>query len=157
MRQAHRGNYVDVETGELYWISGIKRNGQDRHSCGNGKIWIEKRIVAEYLGLVDFDVLPPTKYELIEIAPTDLSKFASIENEKAGFTFDFYRLKEKEIFQLSDEELHFMIDASAEREKNSMYNKGRRFIKKYRMELEAEFEIRTRKIHQASVNNSQLR
>ena len=29
-----RGNYVDVETGEEYWISRPKKNGQDRHWAG---------------------------------------------------------------------------------------------------------------------------
>jgi hypothetical protein len=25
------GNYVDMETGESFWVSGVKKNGEDRH------------------------------------------------------------------------------------------------------------------------------
>lgn len=35
------GVCVDVETQEIYWVSGIKKNGQDRHWAGNGKIQID--------------------------------------------------------------------------------------------------------------------
>ena len=31
------GNYYDVETKEYYWISGVKKNGTDRHWAGHGK------------------------------------------------------------------------------------------------------------------------
>ncbi len=34
------GNYYDIETGEEYWISGVKINGQDRHWAGGGKIFV---------------------------------------------------------------------------------------------------------------------
>ena len=30
------GNHYDLETGEEYWISGVRRNGQDRHWAGEG-------------------------------------------------------------------------------------------------------------------------
>ncbi len=39
------GNHLDVETGEEYWISGIKKNGKDRHWAGSGKITIEAAVV----------------------------------------------------------------------------------------------------------------
>jgi hypothetical protein len=40
-RGASGGNYVDMETGESFWVSGVKKNGQDRHSAGSGKVLIE--------------------------------------------------------------------------------------------------------------------
>ena len=43
------GNYIDVETGEEYWISGIKKNGSDRHWAGHGKIVIDRKVISEYL------------------------------------------------------------------------------------------------------------
>ncbi|OHX65400.1 hypothetical protein [Flammeovirga pacifica] len=49
-----KGHYGDIETGDSYWISGIKKNGKDRHVFGKGKIQIDKLIVNEYLQLVDF-------------------------------------------------------------------------------------------------------
>ena len=28
-------NYFDIESGEEYWVSGVKRNGEDRHWAGS--------------------------------------------------------------------------------------------------------------------------
>lgn len=74
-------NYFDFETGETYWISGIKKNGQNRHCAGAGKLRLDKTIVQEYLSLVDFDTLDPQNYELVDIKPTDKAKFTEMENE----------------------------------------------------------------------------
>ena len=41
-------NYHDVETGEGYWISGPKRNGEDRHPCGGGPVVIDEDVREEY-------------------------------------------------------------------------------------------------------------
>ncbi len=38
-------NYYDLENREGYWISGIKKNGQDRRWAGSGKILIDREIV----------------------------------------------------------------------------------------------------------------
>jgi hypothetical protein len=75
-------NYYDLENKEGYWISGIKKNGQDRHWAGGGKIMIDKSIKDEYLKLVDFDTLDPNNFELVDIKPTDKKKFMDLENEK---------------------------------------------------------------------------
>lgn len=42
------GNYMDVATGEEYWISGVKLNGQDRHWAGRGPVEIDDDIKDEY-------------------------------------------------------------------------------------------------------------
>jgi len=41
-------NYFDVETGDEYWISGPKKNGQDRHWAGGGDVHIDADIADEY-------------------------------------------------------------------------------------------------------------
>ena len=46
------GNHYDIETGEQYWISNVKGNGEDRHRAGNGKVEIESTAVSEYLQTV---------------------------------------------------------------------------------------------------------
>ena len=46
--QGIAGNYFDTETGDEYWISGPKKNGQDRHSAGGGLVAIDDDIVEEY-------------------------------------------------------------------------------------------------------------
>ena len=75
-------NYYDLETKEEYWISGIKKNGQDRHKNGSGRIQIDRNIIDEYLELVDFDRLDDKKYDLVDVKPTDKKRFAELENEK---------------------------------------------------------------------------
>jgi hypothetical protein len=74
------GNHFDVETGEEYWVSGVKKNGQDRHWCGGGKIMIDKNSIDEYLKLVDFNNLDEKYFTIIEFAETDKSRFNEIEN-----------------------------------------------------------------------------
>lgn len=40
------GNYFDVTTGDEYWISGPKKNGQDRHWAG--AVEIDPDVAEEY-------------------------------------------------------------------------------------------------------------
>jgi hypothetical protein len=42
------GNYFNVETGDEYWISGCKKNGQDRHWAGSGAVEIDEDVREEY-------------------------------------------------------------------------------------------------------------
>lgn len=46
--QGNAGNYHDVETGEEYWISGPRKNGQDRHWAGSGSVEIDPDVAEEY-------------------------------------------------------------------------------------------------------------
>ena len=52
LRRIHRGgvqgNYRDAETGEEYWVSGVKRDGQDRHWAGAGQVPIDQDAEDEY-------------------------------------------------------------------------------------------------------------
>jgi hypothetical protein len=42
------GNYVNPETEIEYWISGPKKNGQDRHWVGGGPVYVEPDVQDEY-------------------------------------------------------------------------------------------------------------
>ena len=53
------GNFFDVETGEEYWISGIKKDQQDRRNARAGIIEIDIEVVAEYLRETGREDLPP--------------------------------------------------------------------------------------------------
>lgn len=79
------GNHFDIETGEEYWVSGVKKNGQDRHQLGGGKIMIDRKSVPEYLKLVDFTVLDENTFTVIDFAKTDKQRFNEIENEEIFF------------------------------------------------------------------------
>ena len=61
------GNYIDIETEEEYWISGVKKDGTDRHWDGSGKIIMDTKVVDEYLELVGKTELDTSKFILEEI------------------------------------------------------------------------------------------
>ncbi|MBR1700451.1 MAG: mannose-1-phosphate guanylyltransferase [Lachnospiraceae bacterium] len=61
------GNYIDVESGEEYWISCVKKNGEDRHWAGNGKITIDRKVVDAYLAIVQADKLDDARYIAADI------------------------------------------------------------------------------------------
>lgn len=42
------GNYIDSETDEIYWISGPKKDGQDRYHWAGEKTKIDDDIKEEY-------------------------------------------------------------------------------------------------------------
>lgn len=76
-------NHFDIETGEEYWISGVKRNGQDRHWAGGGKILLDEEILPDYLKLVDFTIISTKHFELIHLnKDSDKSRFNELENSK---------------------------------------------------------------------------
>lgn len=60
-------NYIDVETGDEYWISGLKRRESNRHWAGHGKIMIDQRAVKEYLSLIGEKELSLNWFEVVEI------------------------------------------------------------------------------------------
>ena len=60
-------NYIDIENGDEYWISGLKKKESNRHWAGHGKIMIDRRAVNEYLTLIDEKELPLNLFEIIDI------------------------------------------------------------------------------------------
>jgi hypothetical protein len=74
------GNHFDIETGEEYWVSGIKKNGEDRHKYGGGKVMLDKDCVEEYLKLINAESIDERKYIVIELEKIDKSRFNKIEN-----------------------------------------------------------------------------
>ncbi len=77
-------NHFDIETGDEYWISGIKKNGLDRHWAGSGRVMVDEDIVQKYLDLTNCSKLDKTKYDVISINKGfDKSRFNNIENQKS--------------------------------------------------------------------------
>ncbi|MDR3226946.1 MAG: hypothetical protein LBT56_04670 [Prevotellaceae bacterium] len=64
------GDYTDIETGDGYWISRIKRNGEDRHWAGSGMIMIDRNAVDEYLKYRGLAKLKESKYMIVDIIET---------------------------------------------------------------------------------------
>lgn len=78
------GNYYDLETGNEFWISGVKKNGQDRHWSGGGKVNIDEQVIEEYLSIVNLKELDKSNFEIVNIQKTNISKFSEIENSVPG-------------------------------------------------------------------------
>jgi hypothetical protein len=76
------GNFYDLETGDIYWVSGIKRDGRDRHWAGAAKITIEAAAVDEYLSLIGESTLDKSRFVVSqEIREADPAQFIERENE----------------------------------------------------------------------------
>ena len=58
------GNYMDFETSEEYWISGVKKDQQDRHWAGSGKVFIDKHVVSDYLSIIGRTELDPRRFQI---------------------------------------------------------------------------------------------
>lgn len=138
-----QGNFYDIESGDEYWISGVKKDMTDRHKFGGGKIFVEKRILNEYLQIIGKTELPKADFELTEIeTEKPVERINELENEKikpTEFSADLYW---KEPNELTNDEIEYVISELIADEKNAKYNKPRRSFKKARIELEAELEKR---------------
>lgn len=60
-------NYIDIENGDEYWISGLKRAESNRHWAGHGKVMIDRRAIREYLSLIGEEILPLNLFEVVDI------------------------------------------------------------------------------------------
>ena len=60
-------NYIDIENGDKYWISGLKKEESNRHWAEHGKIMIDRRAVNEYLFLIGEKELPLNLFEVVDI------------------------------------------------------------------------------------------
>jgi hypothetical protein len=75
------GNYIDVESGESFWVSGVKKNGQDRHWAGSGKFLIEPAAVSDYLDAIKPKTLDMSCYEItMSIVQTDIERLSQLAN-----------------------------------------------------------------------------
>lgn len=59
------GNHFDLESGDEYWVSGVKRRGTNRHWAGSGVIMIEASAVREYLQLTGQPELDSSQFQVV--------------------------------------------------------------------------------------------
>jgi len=79
--QGISGNHVDLETGDEYWVSNVKKDGTDRHWAGSGKVSIESTAVADYLTIVGATELNGSTFDIVpDLEKTDPSRFYDFEN-----------------------------------------------------------------------------
>ena len=76
------GNYIDVESRDEYWVSGVKKRGTNRHWAGSGAIMIEASAVPEYLQLIGSNELDRSQFHVVPDFPeTDPAMFYERENQ----------------------------------------------------------------------------
>ncbi len=63
-------NYFDILTGEEYWISGVKKNNEDRHWAGGGQIHIDRGAMPTYLAETEASAVP-SNLILCDLAPSE--------------------------------------------------------------------------------------
>ena len=135
-------NYFDIESGNRFWISGVKKDGNDRHKFGKGIIEIDQSIVEEYLKKITETELPKNKFKIIELNNIPAKEKATeILNEKYEAEFDS-TIRFKKPSDLKDDELDNLIQYYNELDLPEMYKKNRKeFIQKLK-NLEIELEKR---------------
>jgi hypothetical protein len=106
------GNHVDIKLGDEYWISGVKKNGEDRHWAGSGKIHIDNSVIDDYLKIIGETTLPKNKFMLVDlnnVPNKDLSR--EIENKKISeHSFDRNLLHKDNPKDLKDDELKKVLN-----------------------------------------------
>ncbi len=139
------GGCFDIETKEAYWITGIKKRGQNRHWAGKGKIMIDKLVVEDYLKLIDSSNLDLNIFELVDIKATDKQRFTSIENG----TMDTVNVSDKfpDLKDLSIDELRNTVEYLQKRENYTNPNNGRKFVTVKKLEAERLLEDLQSKIN----------
>ncbi|GGC85794.1 hypothetical protein GCM10011508_11330 [Flavobacterium lutivivi] len=138
--QSFSGNHFDIETGENYWISKVKKNGEDRHRFGKGKINIDQSIVNEYLAIIGEEKLQKNKFILVQLDNQPAKQKATeIENEKFEMEFNS-DLRLKNLKDLTNNELKSLIEYYEGFDFPSMYKKSRKEViealKNAKIELE---------------------
>lgn len=83
-KQGISGNHIDAETGEEYWVSGVKKNGFDRHWSEGGPVSLEQTAVDDYLKLVGRNFLPKNKFTIVNLVNEPNKKLSQqLENTKS--------------------------------------------------------------------------
>jgi len=84
-RSHHQGasSHFDLESGEGYWVSEVKKNGEDRHRFGSGKVAIEAAAVQEYLDLIGAGQLDKSRFQIVNgLEEPNPKKFHHLENKE---------------------------------------------------------------------------
>jgi hypothetical protein len=83
LKQSQRpGHFLDLETRESFWVSGVKRDGTDRHWAGSGRILVEAAALDEYLSIVGRTELDRSRFAVThDIRETDPLDFVERENK----------------------------------------------------------------------------
>lgn len=121
------GNHVDQENGDEYWISGVKRDGADRHWAGSGKIIIDQQSINEYLEIINRKELPKNKFiiEALIQAPNKVLAI-ELENEKRQPEEFDESLRFKNLADFTDLQLESLLNYYEELDMSAYHKKTRK-------------------------------
>ncbi|MCA6362648.1 MAG: hypothetical protein IM638_06390 [Bacteroidetes bacterium] len=142
--QGYKYNHFDVETGEEYWISGVKKDGTDRLYNERVPITMDESVVSEYLDFTGLSELPKNKFVLKKLNNVPAK---SIAEEAFNSTYEpsaeelahtpLYKLSEGELRKLA---LHY------EQVIAEVHKKARKNYIRYYNEIKQELEKRGKEI-----------
>jgi hypothetical protein len=139
------GNHYDIDSGEGFWISGVKKNGMDRHKFGKGLIEIDESIIAEYLEIIGETELQKNKFKIVNLNNVPAKEKATeILNEKYDSEFDDSIRFKKKPSDLTDNELENLIKYYNEIDFTEMHKKNRKLYIEQLKDLETEQEKRNK-------------
>ncbi len=102
----------------------------------------DRKCINEYLRMLGKRILDERTFEIVTLMPS-IPPVRCHQAENTPLTTDIRQdLKYGEIHQLSEEKLKILIGQYSEEEKTTKHSKGRRFIKKKRLQAEKELEKR---------------
>jgi len=62
-----------------FWVFGVKKNGEDRHWAGSGKVLVEATALADYLKTIGAKILDKSRCEVTDaIRQTDIKKLSEL-------------------------------------------------------------------------------
>ena len=95
-------NYIDIENGDKYWISGLKKEESNRHWAGHGKIMVDRRAVNKYLSLIGEKELPLNLFEVVDIEDRfPVKRVKELLNEKKQQCQQSYNIEFRKIVTFS--------------------------------------------------------
>ena len=80
-RRQNFETHSNPETGEFFWVSGVKKNQTDRHWAGSGVIMIDKAVLEEYMNHVGISQLSKSKYKIVKFADNAAIRAKALEME----------------------------------------------------------------------------
>lgn len=66
-KRGYPGSFFDVETGETYWITGLKKRGTNRHWAGGGMVQLDQTLVDYYLEQTGQTQIDKNLIQLVDI------------------------------------------------------------------------------------------
>lgn len=139
------GNHYDIDSGEGFWISRVKKNGMDRHKFGKGIIEIDESIITEYLKIIGETELQKNKFKIVNLNNVPAKEKATeILNEKYDEYFDSSIRFKKKPSDLNEFELENLVKYYKNIDFPEMHKKNRKLYIEQLKELETEQEKRNK-------------